>query len=202
MFNIIRICAVGALVSMSALSAFAQVHLDRLPQSDKVPEEFVAVVEIPQGSNVKYEIDKDSGLIFVDRFQSMPVVYPANYGSVPSSLAGDGDPLDVIVYTRSPIMPGAAIKVRPIGILKMIDGGERDDKIVAVPTSIIDPTYDNIKELKDLPEIEVSRLEQFFAVYKNLPEGRKKVELSSFEDAAAARTAIKTAVDAYKAKNP
>lgn len=130
----------------------------------------------------------------------MPVIYPANYGSITSTLAGDGDPLDALVYTREPIVPGAIIKVRPIGVLKMIDGGETDDKIVAVPTSKIDPTYDNIKELSDLPKIEQQRLEAFFRVYKQLPEGRKSVELGGFDTAETAANEVAKAIKAFADK--
>ncbi|MVY96259.1 inorganic diphosphatase, partial [Enterobacteriaceae bacterium 8376wD7] len=127
------------------------------------------------------------GFIVAARFQSMPVAYPANYGSLTQSLAGDGDPLDVVFYTRAPMAPGTLIKLRPIGVLKMIDGGEKDDKIIAVPASKIDPTYDDIKTISDLPKIEQQRLEAFFRVYKELPEGRRQVELAGFNDAAAAK---------------
>ncbi|MEI4487736.1 inorganic diphosphatase [Frigidibacter sp. MR17.14] len=163
--------------------------------------DFLTVVEIPQGSFTKYELNTEIGYVVVDRFQSMPVIYPANYGSIPSSLGGDGDPLDALIYTREPIVPGAVILGRPIGILHMIDGGEEDAKIVAVPASDIDPTYDDIQDISDLPAIERQRLEQFFAVYKTLPEGRKKVELSGFGNAEEAKAMIKTAFDAYKAKH-
>lgn len=132
----------------------------------------------------------------------MPVAYPANYGSLTQSLAGDGDPLDVVFYTRAPMAPGTLIKLRAIGVLKMIDGGEKDDKIIAVPASKIDPTYDDIKNISDLPAIEQERLQAFFRVYKQLPDGRKKVELNGFNDAAAAKQEIKQAWDAWKAKNP
>lgn len=193
-----RLSLIAVLVSASA-AVQAQNILD-FPQPDKVPDEFFAVTEIPAGGMIKYETDAKTGFIFADRFQSMPVAYPANYGSLTQSLAGDGDPLDVIFYTRAPLQPGTLIKLRPIGVLKMIDGGEKDDKIVAVPTSKIDPTYDDIKEMSDLPKIEQERLQAFFRVYKQLPDGRKKVELNGFEDAAKAKTEIKQAFDAYKAK--
>ena len=127
-------------------SAQAQNILE-FPQPENNPEEFYAVTEIPAGGMIKYETDAKTGFIVADRFQSMPVAYPANYGSLTQSLAGDGDPLDVIFYTRAPLAPGTLIKLRAIGVLKMIDGGEKDDKIVAVPASKIDPTYDDIKEL-------------------------------------------------------
>ncbi|MCQ8228799.1 inorganic diphosphatase [Pantoea trifolii] len=193
-----RLSLIAVFVSASA-AVQAQNILD-FPQPDKVPDEFFAVTEIPAGGMIKYETDAKTGFIFADRFQSMPVAYPANYGSLTQSLAGDGDPLDVIFYTRAPLQPGTLIKLRPIGVLKMIDGGEKDDKIVAVPTSKIDPTYDEIKEMSDLPKIEQERLQAFFRVYKQLPDGRKKVELNGFEDAAKAKTEIKQAFDAYKAK--
>ncbi|WP_337023934.1 MULTISPECIES: inorganic diphosphatase [unclassified Pantoea] len=193
-----RLSVIALLVSASA-AVQAQNVLD-FPQPEKVPDEFYAVTEIPAGGMIKYETDAKTGFIVADRFQSMPVTYPANYGSLTQSLGGDGDPLDVIFYTRAPLQPGTLIKLRPIGVLKMIDGGEVDDKIVAVPTSKIDPTYDDIKEMKDLPKMEQERLEAFFRVYKQLPDGRKKVELNGFEDAAKAKAEIKQAFDAYKAK--
>jgi inorganic pyrophosphatase len=172
------------------------------PQPENNPEEFYAVTEIPAGGIIKYETDAKTGFIIADRFQSMPVAYPANYGSLTQSLAGDGDPLDVVFYTRAPMAPGTLIKLRPIGVLKMVDGGEKDDKIIAVPASKIDPTYDDIKTIADLPKIEQQRLEAFFRVYKELPEGRKKVELAGFNDAAAAKQEIKSAWEAWKGKNP
>jgi len=193
-----RLSIIAFLVSASA-AVQAQNVLD-FPQPENVPDEFYAVTEIPAGGMIKYETDAKTGFIVADRFQSMPVAYPANYGSLTQSLGGDNDPLDVIFYTRAPLQPGTLIKLRPIGVLKMIDGGEVDDKIVAVPTSKIDPTYDDIKEMKDLPKMEQERLEAFFRVYKQLPDGRKKVELNGFEDAAKAKAEIKQAFDAYKAK--
>ncbi len=165
------------------------------------PAEFFTVIEIPAGSFTKYEIDAENGHIFVDRYQSMPVVYPANYGSIPSSLGGDGDPLDALVFTREPVVPGAMIKVRAIGVLKMIDGGEEDDKIIAVPTTDIDPTYDAIRTIADLPEIERQRMESFFRVYKQLPEGRKEVVLNGFEDAEPAIELVSTAIRNYRGAN-
>lgn len=157
------------------LSAAAQAHnVLEFPQPENNPEEFYAVTEIPTGGIIKYETDAKTGFIVADRFQSMPVAYPANYGSLTQSLAGDGDPLDVVFYTRAPMAPGTLIKLRAIGVLKMIDGGEKDDKIIAVPASKIDPTYDDIKTISDLPKIEQQRLEAFFRVYKELPEGRKR----------------------------
>jgi inorganic pyrophosphatase len=189
-------------LTVTAGAALAQQYVS--PYAYPQPEEgtdFFAVIEIPQGSFTKYEIDAETGHVIVDRYQSMPVVYPANYGSIPSSLGGDGDPLDALVYTREPIVPGAMIKVRAIGVLKMIDGGEQDDKVVAVPASDIDPTYDNIQNIEDLPAIERQRLEAFFRVYKQLPEGRKVVELSGFDGANVAKDMVGKAITDYRAQN-
>lgn len=168
------------------------------PQPDTFPGELFAVVEIPAGSMIKYEIDPESGLTIVDRFQSMPVAYPANYGAFSRTLAGDNDPLDVLVYTREPIIPGALIRVRPIGVLLSTDGGEQDDKVIAVPVSKVDPTYDEVQSIDDLPKIERDRLEAFFRVYKQIPEGRKTVELHGFGDLDAAHRIIREAGDRFR----
>lgn len=189
-----------ALLMAGAAQAQEYVSPYAYPQPED-PSEFFAVIEIPQGSFTKYEIDAETGHVIVDRYQSMPVVYPANYGSIPSSRGGDGDPLDAIVYTREPIVPGAMIKVRAIGVLKMIDGGETDDKIVSVPVSDVDPTYDKVQAVADLPTIEAERLEGFFRVYKQLPEGRKVVELNGFGDAAEAREEVAQAIRNYRGQN-
>ena len=193
-----KLSAVAVLVV--ACSQASAMNILHFPQPENNPDEFYALTEIPAGSMIKYETDAKTGFIVADRFQSMPVAYPANYGSLTQSLGGDNDPLDVIFYTRAPMAPGTLIKLRPIGVLKMIDGGESDDKIVAVPASKIDPTYDDIHSMDDLPKMEVKRLEAFFRVYKQLPDGRKKVELNGFGDAAAAKTEIKSAFEAWKSK--
>jgi inorganic pyrophosphatase len=167
------------------------------PQSGD-PNDLQVVIEIPAGSFTKYEIDADTGHVIVDRYQSMPVVYPANYGSIPSSKGGDGDPLDALVITREPVVPGAFIRTRPIGVLKMIDGGEVDDKVIAVPISDVDPTYDGVRTITDLPEIERQRIEAFFRVYKDLPAGRKEVELGGFLGHNEAVEMVKTALESYQ----
>ena len=172
------------------------VNLNNYPQPSKAPDEINVAIEIPQGSFTKYELD-ETGNIIANRFQSTPVEYPANYGSLVSTKGADGDPLDVLVYTRTPLHPGTVITCRPIGYLKMIDGGESDEKIIAVPTSDVDPTYDNIKTLSDIPTIETQRVEKFFANYKNLPTGSKIVELNGFEQVDAAKKLIKTALSTF-----
>lgn len=191
------LCAFAvALIAGPALAEMR--HPFSYPQPED-GEEFLTVIEIPAGSFTKYEIDADHGYVLVDRYQSMPVTYPANYGSIPSSLAGDGDPLDGLIFTREPIVPGAVIKVRAIGVLHMIDGGEEDSKIIAVPASDIDPTYDAIRSIEDLPEIERQRIEAFFRVYKQLPEGRKLVELNGFGGVNEATEMVASAIEAYRA---
>jgi len=169
------------------------------PQPDSAPNELMAVIEIPQGSINKYEIDHATGLLILNRVVSMPVAYPANYGAFPRTLAGDGDPLDLLVSTRAPIQAGALVLVRPIGVLRMIDAGVQDDKILCVPASKVDPTYDDIKTVDDLPKIEREGIEAFFRIYKDLPEGRKKVELTGFGGVEEAHKIIRDALDAHKA---
>ena len=166
-------------------------------QPKNAPEEAVLTVEIPAGSFTKYEINED-GLVFVDRFQSMPVAYPANYGSMPRTLAGDGDPLDALVLTREPLHPGVLIRFRPIGVLRMSDNGEGDEKIIGVPTDKIDPTYAGIRDLGDLPAIERQRIEAFFRVYKDRPVGRNPVKLDGFGDAAEARALIEASMRRFE----
>ena len=184
--------ALWLLVAAIAAPAVADEHI-RHPflasQSAKAPEEVLLAVEIPAGSSIKYEIN-EQGLLFVDRFQSMPVAYPANYGSMPRTLAGDGDPLDALVLTREPLHPGVLIRFRPIGVLRMKDKGEGDEKIIGVPVDQVDPTYAGIRDVTDLPAIERQRIEAFFRVYKDLPEGGDAVRLAGWGDAAEARARV------------
>ncbi len=165
-------------------------------QPEAAPKEVLLAVEIPAGSLTKYEIGED-GLIYVDRFLQMPMTYPANYGSMPRTLAGDKDPLDALVFTREPLHPGTLIRFRPIGVLKMRDGGKADEKIIGVPSDMLDPTYAHIRDISDLPLIERQRIEAFFRLYKDLPEGRKTVELEDFGNADAARELIGEALQRY-----
>ncbi|EHT99299.1 inorganic pyrophosphatase [Pantoea stewartii subsp. stewartii DC283] len=158
-------------VFITASAAVQAENILNFPQPETLPDAFYAVTEIPAGGIIKYETDAKTGFIVADRFQSMPVAYPANYGSLTQSLGGDNDPLDVIFYTRAPLAPGTLIKLRPIGVLKMIDGGEVDDKIVAVPASHVDPTYDAIQTVADLPKMEQQRLEAFFSRLQGTARG-------------------------------
>ena len=186
--------------SGTAIAQQSITHPFHASQAEDAPNNVHMAVEIPAGSFTKYEINEE-GLVFVDRFQSMPVVYPANYGSLSRTLGGDNDPLDGLVLTREPLHPGVLIKFRPIGYLKMIDGGEADEKIIGVPSSDIDPSYDNIKDIDDLPLIERQRIEAFFRVYKQLPEGRKQVELNGYGNAAEARQLVEEALERFQTQN-
>lgn len=192
--HLILFAGVAALAMSLPSAAGEYVRNPLLAEQPKAaPEDVKLAVEIPAGSFTKYETGED-GLIYVDRFQSMPVAYPANYGSMPSTLAGDNDPLDALVLTREPLHPGVLISFRPIGVLRMVDKGEQDEKILGVPTDKVDPTYANIRDLADLPDIERQRIEAFFRIYKDLPAGRNTVELHGWGDAAEARRIIADAM--------
>lgn len=166
------------------------VHPLLAAQPDKAPDEVVLAVEIPAGSFTKYELDAQ-GLLYVDRYLQMPMAYPANYGSMPRSAGMDGDPLDALVLTREPVHPGALIRFRPVAVLRMIDNGVADEKIIGVPTDRIDPTYAAIRDVNDLPQAERDRIEAFFRVYKELPKGRPNpVKLDGFGNAVEAKALI------------
>ncbi|KKW67531.1 pyrophosphatase [Lampropedia cohaerens] len=192
----------AAILTLGSAAALAEPgsisHPFHVSQPENAPAEVLMAVEIPAGSYTKYEIDEKTGLVFVDRFQSMPVIYPANYGSLSSTLGGDNDPLDGLVFTREPLHPGVMIKFRPIGYLKMIDGGKADEKIIGVPTSDVDPTYDAIQDISDLPVVERERIEAYFRVYKQLPAGRKEVQLNGYGNAQEAREMVRQAITAYQ----
>lgn len=175
------------------------VHPFHAAQPAKAPAELLLAVEIPAGSFTKYEIGED-GLLHVDRFLAMPMAYPANYGSMPRTLAGDGDPLDALVLIRAPLHPGAVIRFHPVGVLRMVDGGEADEKIIGVPVDKVDASYAGIRDLADLPKAEIDRIEAFFRVYKQLPAGSKTVELHGWGDAAEARRIAAEALQRYLGK--
>ena len=159
------------------------------------PDEINVVVEIPANTGpVKYEVDKDSGAVFVDRFMATSMFYPCNYGYVPDSLADDGDPLDVLVITPHPLIAGTVITVRAVGVLQMTDEAGDDAKILAVPVSRVTRNYDGVKDPDDLPPELLATVEHFFAHYKDLEAG-KWVKISGWGNAAAARTVIADALD-------
>lgn len=184
----------------TAQSPIASQHPLHIAQPANAPAEVILAVEIPAGSRTKYEIGPD-GLVHVDRFLAMPVAYPANYGSIPRSLAGDADPLDALVLTREPLHPGTLIRFRPIGVLRMTDAGAADDKIIGVPADDVDPSFRAIQDIGDLDASERDRIHAFFEVYKRLPEpaSGNLIELSGFDDAKAARTIVAAALERYQA---
>lgn len=158
-------------------------------------DQAVMRVEIPAGSAVKYEFDQN-GVLFVDRFLPGNEVYPANYGGLPGTLAGDGDPLDALVITRSPLLPGAHIRFRPLGVLYMRDGGARDEKLIGVPVDAVDADTAGLRDISDLPLSQRQRLAAFFAGYKLQPDGSNPVRIAGWGDAAQAQTLLQQAIAA------
>ena len=163
---------------------------------DDLPRDFQAVIEIPLGSNVKYELDKPTGLLKVDRIIHSAVFYPANYGFIPQTYAEDNDPLDVLVLCQEPVQPLALIHARAIGLMTMIDSGASDDKVIAVATN--DPEFSGYVEARDLPPHRLLVLKRFFQDYKQL-EG-KRVEVRGWKDAVAAREVIAKSQKAFEEK--
>jgi inorganic pyrophosphatase len=161
-----------------------------------LPRDFQAVIEIPLGSNVKYELDKPTGLLKVDRIIHSAVFYPANYGFIPQTYAEDNDPLDVLVLCQEAVQPLCIIKARAIGIMTMIDSGASDDKIIAVATN--DPEFNNYIEARDLPPHRLQVLKRFFQDYKQL-EG-KRVEVENISPAYAAISVIERSLARYQAE--
>ena len=145
----------------------------KIPVGRAPPHDINVIVEIPQGGNpVKYELDKDSGAVFVDRFLHTAMFYPANYGFVPHTLALDGDPADVMVVGTTPVVPGAVLRSRPIGVLIMEDEAGVDEKILAVPVDNLHPFYSNVHSYRNLPNILVEQIAHFFEHYKDLETGK------------------------------
>lgn len=147
-------------------------NLSKLSPGKNPPEEVLVIVEIPQGSAVKYELDKDSGVMMVDRFAFTTMVYPFNYGFIPGTHAEDGDPVDVLVLSTYPVLPGCGINVRPIGMLQMEDEEGIDTKILAVPTAKVDPFFAHIKDISDVDETTKKKIQHFFNHYKELEKGK------------------------------
>ncbi|AWI33444.1 inorganic diphosphatase [Helicobacter apodemus] len=161
------------------------------------PDKLNVVIEIPYGSNIKYEIDKESGAVVVDRVMYGAMFYPANYGFVPNTLSDDGDPADVLVLNEYPLQAGSVIKARLIGVLIMEDESGVDEKLIAVPISKIDPRYDRIQSLEDLPQITLDRIKNFFETYKTL-EPNKWVKVKEFQDLQSAKRILDKAISNYQ----
>ena len=159
-------------------------------------EDFIAVVEIPKGSKKKYELDKETGLLILDRILYTSTHYPANYGFIPKTLAGDGDPLVVLVLCSEELIPLSMVRCYPIGVITMIDNGSLDDKIIAIPFS--DPTYNMNRDISDLPKHIFDEMRHFFCVYKEL-EG-KETAVDEVQGRAQAIDIIKKSIKMYKEK--
>lgn len=171
--------------------------VSKLSPGKDVPHDINVVIEIPPGSSVKYEIDKESGALFVDRFLFTPMAYPAAYGFIPGTLAADGDPADAMVLTPTGVVPGSVIRARPIGVLLMEDEAGQDEKILCVPHDKIHPQFSTVEKIEDLPEITIKAIEHFFTRYKDLEKG-KWVKVTGWGDSKKAGEIITAALEAAK----
>ncbi|WP_373101080.1 MULTISPECIES: inorganic diphosphatase [Pasteurellaceae] len=164
--------------------------LENVPAGKALPDDIYVVIEIPANSDpIKYEVDKETGTLFVDRFMATAMFYPANYGYVNHTLSSDGDPVDVLVPTPYPLQPGSVIRCRPVGVLKMTDESGGDAKVVAVPHSKLSKEYDHIKDVNDLPTLLKAQIQHFFENYKALEAG-KWVKVEGWGDVNEARQEI------------
>ena len=170
--------------------------VSKLSAGKAPPSDVYVVIEIPQGSAVKYEVDKASGAVMVDRFLFTPMAYPAAYGFIPGTLADDGDPADALVLTPAGVVPGSVIRARPIGLLRMEDEAGQDEKIVCVPHDKIHPQWSGVTEVAELPEITRDAIAHFFTHYKDLEKG-KWVKVTGWEPRAAAEAAITESLARY-----
>lgn len=173
-------------------------RLEAIAIGKNPPEDINVIVEVPIGGEpIKYELDKASGTLVVDRFLYTPMRYPGNYGFVPHTLSDDGDPIDVLIANTRPILPGAVINVRPIGVLKMEDEAGGDEKIIAVPTPKLSQRYAKVYNYSDMPSITLQQIEHFFTHYKDLESG-KWVKMVGWGDADEAKRLISEAVERAK----
>ncbi len=174
-------------------------RIDAIPIGKNPPEDINVIIEVSVGGEpIKYEMDKDAGTLFVDRFLYTPMRYPGNYGFVPHTLSADGDPIDVLVCNTRPLFPGSVINCRPVGVLIMEDDGGGDEKLLAVPSPKLTQRYDKIINYSDMPEITLNQIKHFFAHYKDLEPG-KWVKIDHWGDATEAREKIVEAIERQKA---
>ncbi|MBB98398.1 MAG: inorganic diphosphatase [Rhodobacteraceae bacterium] len=175
-------------------------RIDAVPIGKNPPEDINVIVEVSVGGEpIKYEMDKDAGAMYVDRFLYTPMRYPGNYGFVPHTLCGDGDPVDVIVANQRPIVPGAIMNCRPIGVLFMEDEAGMDEKLIAVPSSKLTKRYDNVLHFEDLPAITVEQIKHFFEHYKDLEPG-KWVKITGFGGPDDAKRIIRESIERENAR--
>ena len=168
--------------------------ISRIPIGHNPPHDVNVIVEVPAGGEpVKYEMDKASGALFVDRFLHTAMSYPGNYGFIPHTLSADGDPIDVLIVGETRLVPGAVVRVRPIGALVMEDEGGGDEKILAVPVDALHPIYEGVRDHSDLPPLITRQIAHFFEHYKDLEAG-KWVRVGHWEDAAGAARMIEEAI--------
>ena len=171
--------------------------LNSVGPGKSLPDDVNVIIEIPRyGDPIKYEVDKESGAMFVDRFMSTAMHYPCNYGYIPQTLSDDGDPADVLVLAPFPLVTGSVVRCRPLGILRMTDESGEDAKILAAPIEKISPMKKDLQDLDDVPEILVKRIAHFFEHYKDLEEG-KWVKVEGWENAEAAKKEILASVEMY-----
>jgi inorganic pyrophosphatase len=175
-------------------------RIDAIAIGHNPPDDVNVIVEVPIGGEpIKYEMDKAAGTLVVDRFLHTPMRYPGNYGFVPHTLSDDGDPIDVLVANTRPIVPGAVINVRPVGVLKMQDEAGGDEKVIAVPVPKLTKRYAHIMTYTDMPEITLAQIRHFFEHYKDLEPG-KWVKVIGWGDAAEAKRLITEAIERGKKK--
>lgn len=173
--------------------------LNAVPAGKNLPDEINVIIEIPAHADpVKYEVDKESGAIFVDRFMATCMHYPTNYGYVPHTLSEDGDPVDVLVITPFPLLAGSVIKCRPVGVLNMTDESGKDAKVLAVPIDKLSTIYRGVTEIDQVPELLKNQLVHFFEHYKDL-EPNKWVKVDGWSNAEAAKAEIVGSVERYNA---
>ena len=175
-------------------------RLDAISIGKNPPYDVNVVVEVPIGGEpIKYEMDKDAGTLVVDRFLYTAMRYPGNYGFIPHTLSGDGDPCDVLIANTRAIIPGAIMSVRPVGVLVMEDNAGKDEKIIAVPSANLTQRYDRVQNYTDLPEITIKQIEHFFEHYKDLEPG-KWVKIIRWGDVTEARRLINEGIERAKKK--
>jgi inorganic pyrophosphatase len=173
-------------------------RIDAISIGDNPPEGVNVIIEVPIGGEpIKYEMHKEAGTLVVDRFLHTPMRYPGNYGFVPHTLSEDGDPIDVLVANTRPIVPGAVINVRPIGVMKMEDNAGGDEKIIAVPVTRLTQRYAHVMNYTDMPQITMEQIQHFFEHYKDLEPG-KWVKLLGWGDAAEAKQLIRDSIERAK----
>jgi len=173
-------------------------NLDRVPSGSDVPNDINVIIEIPMNAPpIKYEVNKETGAMFVDRFMWTAMHYPCNYGYIPRTLAGDGDPVDVLVLSPVPLITGVVVRCRPVGMLKMEDDAGDDTKLLAVPIDKLTPLYRAIKSPRDLPESITAQITHFFQHYKDLEPG-KWVKVIGWMEMAAAKKEILSGIKRYQ----